>query len=771
MASDDLELFLDAGMLELFRAEVGTHAMSLESGLLELEARPEDRSNIEPLMRAAHSIKGAARIVGLDAAVRLAHAMEDILSGALEGVSSIGPASIDALLQGVDLFKQLSQVEPGEITPWVRDHDSIFEAIENKLALFVSHMPEPPACPESAKEDEAAVEKPAPEEEPQGVVQSMAAPGQGASKLCNDATQGTSDSAILVTADNLSRLMALAGECLVESHALGGHVKGLYRMKAHLAELTRTLETIKTGSGSAGTYEENLHAWALALRQTSRCRDMLLRTIDEFEAYAIRWENLSDRLYNEAIAARMRPFKDGAHGFPRLVRDMAKKSGKRIDLRITGELTKVDRDILAKLEAPLTHLLRNACDHGIEFPEERAASGKPREGTITIEATHRAGMLSVIVRDDGRGIDLEQVRRRIVERGLVSESMARNLTESEVLEFLFLSGFTTAKSVTEVSGRGVGLDVVKSMVQEVRGTVKVYSQPGCGTTFQMELPLTLSVMHALMVEIGEEPYAFPLTRLDRVLRVSSDHIACVEERQYISFENENIGLVSASQPLGLSATIPESDDFPVLVISDRLNRYGVVVDRVIGEVELVVRPLDPRLGKVPNISAAAIEEDGSPVLIIDVDDLVRSIDNMLTRGRVAKVDGSGVGSPAAGLRRILVVDDSITVREVERRLLENRGYQVDVAVDGMDGWNAVREGKYDLVISDVDMPRMNGIEMVRHIRSDSAVKDLPVIILSYKDREEDRLLGLEVGADCYLTKSSFYDESFINAVTDLIGEP
>jgi two-component system sensor histidine kinase and response regulator WspE len=235
-------------------------------------------------------------------------------------------------------------------------------------------------------------------------------------------------------------------------------------------------------------------------------------------------------------------------------------------------------------------------------------------------------------------------------------------------------------------------------------------------------------------------------------------------------DGENVGLISAHQVLELPAYDPHDDVLSVLVLSDRFHRYGLVVDRFLGEHDLAVRPLDPRLGKVKDISAATLMENGTPVLILDVDDLVLSMDNLLSGGRLRKVTSGTVEQQAEIRKRVLVVDDSITVREVERKLLENRGYEVDVAVDGMEGWNAVRAGHYDLVISDLDMPRMNGIELVTRIKHDQRLKTLPVMIVSYKDREEDRMAGLEAGANTYLTKSGFHDETLVRAVIDLIGE-
>ena len=466
----------------------------------------------------------------------------------------------------------------------------------------------------------------------------------------------------------------------------------------------------------------------------------------------------------------MVPFSDGLHGFSRMVRDLARETGKQIRFEIAGSTTPVDRDILEKLEAPLSHLIRNAIDHGMETPGERIAAGKPAEGTITLEARHIAGMLNISLSDDGCGINPEDLRGKVVEKGYVSSEMAGSLSRAELFEFLFLPGFSTARDVTEISGRGVGLDVVFNMAHEVGGTVRVDSESGRGSRFQLQLPLTLSVLRTLLLSIDSEPYALPLSRIDRVLSLAPAEILEIEDRQYCTLDGENIGILSARQLFQLPPASGPADHINVVMISDRLNRYGLVVDHVIGEENLVVRPLDSRLGKVPNVSAGAILDDGSPVVIFDADDLVRSIHQLLTTGKLQKIGKEG---PAvkAGKKRVLIVDDSLTVREVERRLLETAGYEVVTAVDGVDGWNILTAQSFDLLISDVDMPRMNGIDLVRTVKADPVLKEVPVMIVSYKDREEDRLRGLEAGANYYLTKGSFHDESLLTAVHDLIGGP
>jgi two-component system sensor histidine kinase and response regulator WspE len=345
------------------------------------------------------------------------------------------------------------------------------------------------------------------------------------------------------------------------------------------------------------------------------------------------------------------------------------------------------------------------------------------------------------------------------------------MSDSELLEFLFLPGFSLKETVTDVSGRGVGLDVVQDMVKRVRGIVRVSSQPGKGTRVQLQLPVTLSVIRCLIADIGSEAYAFPLAQVARTLTVSHDRIERLEGRQHFDLDGRSIGLVAGHQVFAIDQAAPTADTLPVIVVGDAHHAYGLIVERLLGERDLVVQPLDPRLGKVKDIAAGALMDDGTPVLIVDTEDMIRSIDRIVADSRVAAVALGGAAGAGKSRKRVLVVDDSLTVRELERKLLGSRGYDVDVAVDGMDGWNAVRTGQFDLVVTDIDMPRMDGIELVTLITNDPRFKSLPVVVVSYKDRDEDRRRGLQAGAAHYLTKGSFHDDTLIQAVVDLIGEP
>ncbi len=783
--SDDLSGF---SMLELFRTEAEGQLSLLTDGLLVLEHNPAASDNLEPMMRASHSIKGAARMVEINPVVRIAHVMEDCFVAAQKKQLTLNSSDIDVLLKGVDLMAQVAKLDESALSSWEAENnatvDSLVRAIEGVLSgerqqATVAENSEALALAEKGGADESQLASPVTPSETGG----LSADGADNSVARTETTLSAEDNpppdkapslaevkerVLRVSTERMDRLLGLAGEAMVEARWLHPHIESMQRFKRFQFELVSELDNLRERFNEI-CEDPTLEATLIELqRKAVKQREILSDRLVDLEHFDYRAANLAGRLHREVLASRMRPFSDGVDGFQRMVRDVARSLGKDARLEITGVTTQVDRDVLEMVKAPLNHLLRNAVDHGIEMPEVRIENGKPAQAIVKLDACHRSGMLLVTVEDDGRGVDLESLKQKIIERGLSSEEMLSQMSEMELLEFLFLPSFSTRNEVTELSGRGVGLDVVHDSVKEMRGVVTIASTAGEGTRFQMQLPLTLSVIRTLLVEIGGESYAFPLARIDHLLKISAEQIELVEDHQYITWNDNHIGLVSAAQLFGVEQGSTEDRQLSVVILSDRHGQYGVIVDAFLGERELAVQVIDPRLGKVKDISVAALLDDGSPTLIIDVDDMARSIAKLISRGQIDKVGG---GSDDDGERkRVLVVDDSITVREVERKMLEAYGYEVDVAVDGMDGWNAVRSGDYRLVITDIDMPRMDGIELVRLIKQDETLKGLPVMVVSYKDREEDKLLGLEAGADYYLTKGSFHDETLREAVVDLIGE-
>jgi two-component system sensor histidine kinase and response regulator WspE len=732
MSPQDLS---QVSMLDLFRMEVDSESQALTAGLLALERDPVAADQLDRCMRAAHSLKGAARIVGLSAGVSITHAMEDCFVAAQQGRTALQQGHIDELLRGVDLLQQMARTAEKDMGRWEAQKLAEVGAFVDALSrVAVSQAPTREVSPAQAETGDG---------------------GQGG--------------VLRVTAENLNRLLGLAGESLVESRAFKSFADSLLRLKRSQYDLQRALDRLREQLSQQRVSDKAQAALAEAQQRALECQQFLAQRLAEMDTFDRRAADLSHRLYDGALACHMRPFADGMQAFPRMVRDLARTLGKQLRLDIAGHDTQVDRNILEKLEAPLGHLVRNALDHGIESPEDRLAAGKSAEAVLRIEARHNAGRLQVTVADDGRGIDLERLRAAVIERKLSNAETAAKLNDAELLEFLFLPGFSMKEAVTDISGRGVGLDVVQSVLKQIRGTVRIVTRRGEGTRFQLELPLTLSVARTLLVEVGAEAYAVPLAYIRRALKLARGDLELLEGRAHFNLDGRSIGLVTAHQLLGVAPPQAAADLLAVIVLGDATHLYGLIVDRFLGERELVVQTLDPRLGKIKDVAAGALMEDGSPALILDVEDVIRSIEKLASAGSLSGVTRDALDAAGGKRKRVLVVEDSFTVRELERKLLVNSGFEVEVAVDGMDGWNAARTGRFDLVITDIDMPRMDGIELVTLIKKDPHVKSLPVMIVSYKDRPEDRRRGLDAGADYYLAKGSFHDETLLHAVVDLIG--
>ncbi len=892
----------DHDLSDLFKQESATNIQYLTDNLLLLEENPSDKTQIASIMRAAHSLKGAARIIGFNTFSHLAHLLEDCFVAIQKNDLSLTHEDFDSLLHAIDFLTEIAQLSDDEINSWNPQQleklesikDSILQitqgpsqsietkdtstAIERKTvhletirtkpssAVFIVFKNETLAQVAVIKTElESLRHKPHAAQDFSNLLTSILSI-KGASNIANEkkaesiaqslekivndlksqnnelteeliekildlsnqlleiasvevepeiaeaevsptpsaqtpksliinktmpsidkslieekktppprtkpieqktATPESPDQFVRVSAANLNRLMSLAAETLIETRRLEPIKQGLLQLKNLQRQLANLLNfsLLNPSDLNLNIIDQQ------ASHSLNQFRNLIQNQLEIFDTFSKNNSVLSSRLYNEVLTSRMRPFSEGVQGFPRLVRDLAKSLNKKISLEITGKDTPVDRDILEKLEAPLNHIIRNACDHGIEEPQKRLEARKSERGLITMDAHHNSGMLMITISDDGAGINKNQVKEIILAKNLLPKNIVDTLNDEELFDFLFLPGFSTTKNITEISGRGVGLDVVRNFVQEIGGKIRVQSTEGKGTKFTLQLPITRSVIRALSVEIDQEPYAIPLSRIDRILKIKNAEIHTLEDRDYFHLDGENIAMFSLRQILGfVSNNFRTSEFIPVIILREKDKIYSLVIDKILTETELVVRPLDPRLRKIPCIAASSITDDGTPVLILDVEDILKFIQKLLS-GKTDIESFSKKQLSHKPSKSVLVIDDSLTVRETERRILQNAGYNVETAVDGVDGWNCMKNKKFNLVITDIDMPRMNGFELVNQIKKDSHLKKTPIIIVSYKDRKVDHLKGSEVGADYYLTKSSFKDQTFLNTVKSLIGEP
>jgi two-component system, chemotaxis family, sensor histidine kinase and response regulator WspE len=727
----DLSAF---SLFDLFRMEAESQARVLTEGLLGLE-RGIAPDALEPLMRAAHSIKGAAAIVALDPAVRLAHAMEDALL-MLGGQATAPPARVDALLACVDLLLRLAQVAEADLPAWL---DATAEAFDAAIAAVGAALETAddalPATRHAASAPAASASAPAP---------------RNAS-----ATSGSDE------------LLALASQNRLHARRLQPWTASLQRFKRSQGALLHLLDRLHELAAERGDTQLRELA-ALAVAQAQPLKGALLQHIADAEQHERDAQNVATRLVDEVLTLRMCPIGEGLHAFPRMVRDLSRSLGKQARLEITGEATLVDRAVLPRIESALNQVLRNALDHGLQTPEQRRAAGKADEGVIRIDARHRGGMLVIEVADDGCGVPVQRIREAAVRTQRATPAIAAALSDDELMEFLFLPGFSLKEQATELSGRGVGLDVVHALAATLNGSLRAESRPGQGFRLVLTLPLTQSIVRALVVQVAGEAYALPIARVERVLKLPQSALSTLGGNQFFELGGEHVGVVAAAQVLGLGAPAP-ADELALVVIGGARERYALAVDAIWTEQSLTAQPLEPVFGALRDIAAGALLDDGRPVLILDVPSLLVSIARLLGEGTLQQV--AQPRSQDGGVRRVLVVDDSLTVREMERKLLAARGYEVDVALDGMDGWNMLRSADYDLLVTDIDMPRMDGIELVTLVRADARLQRMPVMIVSYKDRPEDRARGLRAGADHYLAKGSFHDSALLDAVSDLIGAP
>ena len=719
----------EASLEALFALEVEQQSVEITRRLLQLEAYPDRREAIRPLLRAFHSIKGAARTVGVNEIVELTHLLEDKFTALAKSNTPVDSGFIELALHSVDAMK-------------ARAHDLgktdavALLSLNAKLAAGTDVLASGAAAMDS----------------------NAIAPAPLSAALDEDPV-------LRVRASQITHLINLASSVSVEGQRLDSFAQTQLRLRRQLTGVRWHVDEILQRHAIT-LQNSGLGAELTSLRaRLDRARFTLNHSVDDFSAFARGTQQLNTRLLHAASGTRLRPFGDLSGSYPRLVRDLARKLGKQARLQIEGERLDVDRDVLFALDMPLTHLLRNALDHGIEAPAVRRASGKPAEGQIKLAASFRGGLLVVELSDDGAGVDPERVRKRLVETGHFERETAALLDLNALHESLFAAGFSTREKVTETSGRGIGLDAVQQMVRDIDGTTRLESKFGAGTRFEIQVPISRVMLRALLFEIEGELCAFALTRVSRVVRATARELVVDGGIRYLPFEGKNIGLVALAEQLEFGRT-RYRETVSVVVFEHFGRAVGCVVDRIVGEADLATQTLDRRLGRVSDVASVALTADGLGVIVLDVDDILRAAFDPRRRVLARSADELPVSSQG---KRVLVVDDSISVRELERQLLSAAGFQVEVAIDGEDAWQKLNHSDFDLMVTDIDMPRLDGLALTRSVRQDARLRSLPVIIVSYRNSPEDHARGMEVRADRYLTKSDFQDERFLSAVVDLIG--
>ncbi|MBX6369451.1 MAG: hybrid sensor histidine kinase/response regulator [Rhodospirillales bacterium] len=716
---------LQQRLLVTFVAELDERLRTLEQGLLALERAPrgEEREAILlELFRAAHSLKGAAWSVGIEPIERVCHWLEDVFAMVRDGRRQLDASLFELLLACVDAIRESgARLRRGE------DAGGNVRALLPRLqtALAVPVEEPAPAMPAS--------ESPAPE-------------------------RTMRDGMVRLDAARLDALLAGSGELFVARRRLEVRRDEAGRLLERVRQTRLQLRAAGRHSGtSAGNMQltKSPDPAAEQLRELDRQLD---RFIAGFASDQAAIDRAAETLDAAIRTARMLPFSEACHGLERMVRDMSRIGRKQIRLAISGEDVELDRSVIEALKDPLMHLVRNAADHGIESADIRRAAGKSIAGTIQVSATLHGQGVMIAVEDDGRGLDYAAIR---------AAARLRDLPEgddAQLSRYIFRPGFSTLRAPSEVSGRGIGLDAVRSSVEAVRGTVDVTSEPGRGTRFTMRLPLTVTTIRALLVGIGSDILAIDTSNVVGLARIAPADVRVVRGRETAIISNSPVPLISLARALGRVEPVPALARLPVVVAARGERRVGFIVDSLLGEQQILVRRLGPRLAGVRKVSGATILPTGRLALIVNASELIDSALAM-TNGR--PVTELATTRPASR-RRILLAEDSLTTRALEKSILEGAGYEVIAAADGLEAWQVLLRQGADLVVSDIEMPRMDGFALTEAIRASEKFRDLPVILVTGRDAEPERARGLAAGANRYLVKSAFDQQTLLEAVASLV---
>jgi two-component system chemotaxis sensor kinase CheA len=713
-----------------FVEEARDRATALSAALLRLEQTPGALDAIAEAMREAHSIKGSALMLGFTDIAQLSHKLEDLFVAAKKDPGLVDPDAFDVVFAAVDLIS----VRVDELARGVMEPAEVGEMSE-KLAALLSGKRNPVTAPQEL-------------------------PAKGSKSA--PAKVAELHQSLRVPIDKLERLAHLAPEMVVQSLKSFERHTELRRIERSLSRLRdRVREARLTPDISAADRKVHLAEYADALDSlTRRLRDFLV----DFSDDRVRLNLITEDLRQSVIELTMLPVATVFDSFPRAVRDLARAFDKEIELTIRGRETELDKKIIEQISEPLTHLVRNAVDHGIEDPDDREQLGKPRAGQLLMSAEQQGNRILVVLKDDGRGIDLHKVRDVAIERAVAPEDEIDRWTPEQLLDVIFQPGFSTRESATDVSGRGVGMDVVKRVVERLGGTVRVQTEVYRGTTTTLNLPLSLALLRVVLLEAGDELFALPTAAIRRILQIHGDQISQLQQGPVTEVDGETIPLTRFSALLQVPATA--SSQRPTVIVAEASDgRFGMLVDAVREEQELVFKELRGPLRQQKIFTGAALLGNGDIVPILDVNALFE----LASKGPSARVGPVVERRQASRVARVLVVEDSLVAGELQKNILVAAGYETEIAVDGVEAIECLRRTEWDLVIADVDMPRMDGFELTRRIRTDDQFREIPVIIVTSRDTADDRRRGFEVGADAYVMKREFDQAQLLETVRRLIG--
>ncbi len=793
-------------ILQDFLVESFELVEKLDEDLVELESRPDDLDLLNGIFRVAHTIKGASSFLNFDVLTHLTHHMEDVLNKARHGELQITPEIMDVILESVDLMKQLLEQirdtasdEGIDVSEVVKKLDQISGGDGNVETPASSNENQQEASQEEAKEEEVKEEAPQEEsssadeedeidyenlspEEIEAEIERLLAKRQEEDRKKREAKKKKQQQ---------SGGEAKKEESQEESKSSAPTPAPASQPKQEQPKAQPQQKAQQTRAAAAPAKKAPAPV-EQTIRVDVKRLDHLMNLIGELVLAKNRLikinSDVEERYEGEefleeltqvvsivsivttdlqiaVMKTRMLPVGKVFNKFPRMIRDLSRELNKKIELVVDGEDTELDKSIVEEIGDPLVHIIRNSCDHGIEPPEERLQKGKPETGTVELKAYNEGNHIVIEIRDDGRGLDPNKLKQKALEKGIITEKEADNMSDKEAYSLIFKPGFSTAEKVTNVSGRGVGMDVVKTNIEKLNGIIEIDSELGKGTVIKLKIPLTLAIIQALLVGVQEENYAIPLASVLETVRISTDEIYTVENKSVMRLRDEVLSLVHIGDIFEVERIMDSGEHAYVVVLGLGASKLGLIVDTLIGQEEIVIKSLGEYLKGIQGIAGATIRGDGGVTLIVDVValmEIARNVKSSVGSSETTQSKSMEKNSPSD--YRVMIVDDSKTDRMIMRKALEPLGITIVEAADGQEALNKLKESDvmFDAMLIDIEMPRMDGYTLASEIKKYNRYKNLPLIAVTSRTSKSDRMRGVESGMVEYITKP--YSADYLSSV-------
>lgn len=770
---DDMQEILEDFLVEAFEL-----IEQIDHDLIELEARPDDLELLNSIFRVAHTVKGSSSFLNFDVLTKLTHKMEDVLNKARHGELQITPDIMDVVLESVDKMKTLLNCirDNGNDTAIGMDIEPIcarLAAVADGTAVQNSPTPEQSA-PQAATPEQATPSEPA------QTASAQAAPEQAAPSMANQPeidVNSLSDAEVEAEIERLLKIRK-AEDTARRAQKAQNPATPSPAPKPAPKPATPPPAAKKVpaagGANSPAAMEQTIRVEVKRLDQLMNLsgelvlsKNRLLTIYDELqERYD--GEQFLDKLNQVAnslsiittdiqlavMKTRMQPVSKVFSKFPRIVRDLSRELGKQIELEISGEETELDKSIIEEIGDPIMHMIRNSCDHGVEDPAARVAAGKSEKGVVQLKAYNEGNHIIIEIADDGKGMDPDMLKVKCIEKNLITEKEADQMSDKEAFALIFKPGFSTAQKVTSVSGRGVGMDVVKTNIEKLNGIIEIDSEPGKGSVFKLKIPLTLAIMQSLLVGAQEEYYAIPLASVMETIRVPIESIYTIEGKNVLRLRDEVISLVRLADVFNVKQVFESDSQAYVVIIGVAEAKLGVIIDTLVGQEEIVIKSMGDYLQNIPGIAGATIRGDGRVTLIVDVSSMMNLARQIKTDIKAQIESEAKKAKEKPSDYNVLIVDDSKMDRTLMQKALEPLGVSVFEATNGVEALDILKtkDKDIDAMLIDIEMPKMDGYTLAGEIRKYSKYRNLPLIAVTSRTSKTDRLRGVEVGMTEYITK-------------------